>query len=83
MDLDNALADLIDKGEVQTTMVQGAWHMGYWGLWMSYAVAHGLVDAGIPNWKEVGISPLPAYVDTGSYEVTKENLKSFRDLSKP
>jgi ribose transport system substrate-binding protein len=83
MDLDNALADLIDKGEVQTTMVQGAWHMGYWGLWMSYAVAHGLVDAGIPNWKEVGISPLPAYVDTGSYEVTKDNLKSFRDLSKP
>jgi len=83
MDLDNALADLIEKGEVQTTMVQGAWHMGYWGLWMSYAVAHGMVDAGIPGWKEVGISPLPAYVDTGAYEVTKDNLKSFRDLSKP
>jgi hypothetical protein len=26
---------------------------------------------------------LPSYVDTGAYEVTKENLKFFRDLSKP
>jgi ribose transport system substrate-binding protein len=83
MDLDNALADLIDKGQVQATMVQGAWHMGYWGLWMSYAAAHGLVDAGIPEFTQAGISPLPSYVDTGAYEVTKDNLKFFRDLSKP
>ena len=83
MDLDNALADLIDKDQVQATMVQGAWHMGYWGLWMSYAAAHGLVDAGIPEFTQAGISPLPSYVDTGAYEVTKDNLKFFRDLSKP
>jgi len=57
--------------------------MGYWGLWMSYAAAHGMVDAGIPEYKEAGISPLPAYVDTGVYEVTKDNLKFFRNLNKP
>jgi ribose transport system substrate-binding protein len=83
MDIDNALADLIEKGQVQATMVQGAWHMGYWGLWMSYAIAHGMVDAGIPEFKQAGIAPLPSIVDTGVYEVTKENLKYFRELSKP
>jgi ribose transport system substrate-binding protein len=83
MDLDNALMDLIEKGQVAATLVQGAWHMGYWGLWMSYAAAHGMVDAGIPEYKEAGISPLPAYVDTGVYEVTKDNLKFFRNLNKP
>jgi ribose transport system substrate-binding protein len=83
MDLDNALMDLIDKGQVAATLVQGAWHMGYWGLLMSYAVAHGMVDAGIGDYKQAGASPLPAYVDTGVYEVTKENLKFFRDINKP
>ena len=46
MDLDGALLDLIEKGKVQGTMAQGAWNMGYWGLMMSYAVAHNMVDAG-------------------------------------
>jgi ribose transport system substrate-binding protein len=82
MDLDAALLDLIDKGQVQATMAQGAWNMGYWGLIMSYALAHGMVNAGIENWKDAGVSPLPSYVDTGSYEVTKDNLASFRALNK-
>jgi ribose transport system substrate-binding protein len=82
MDLDGALLDLIEKGKIQGTLAQGAWNMGYWGLMMSYAVAHNMVDAGIPDWKSAGISPLPAYVDTGSYWVTKDNLAPFRALNK-
>ena len=82
MDLDGALLDLIEKGKVQGTMAQGAWNMGYWGLMMSYAVAHNMVDAGIPDWKGAGISPLPSYVDTGSYWVTQANLGPFRALNK-
>jgi ribose transport system substrate-binding protein len=82
MDLDGALLDLIDKGKVQGTMAQGAWNMGYWGLMMSYTLAHNMVDAGIPDWKAAGISPLPSYVDTGSYAVTKANLEPFRALNK-
>lgn len=82
MDLDGALLDLIEKGEVQATMAQGAWNMGYWGLMMSYALAHNMVDAGLGDWKAAGVSPLPSYVDTGSYEVTKDNLAAFRALSK-
>jgi ribose transport system substrate-binding protein len=82
MDLDNALLDLIQKGDVQGTLAQGAWNMGYWGLMMSYALAHGMVNAGIDDWKGAGISPLPSYVDTGAYEVTKDNLDAFRALSK-
>jgi ribose transport system substrate-binding protein len=82
MDLDGALLDLIEKEQVSATMAQGAWHMGYWGLIMSYAVAHNMVDAGIPDWKADGLSPLPAYLDTGSYDVTKDNLAAFRALNK-
>jgi ribose transport system substrate-binding protein len=82
MDLDAALLDLINKGQVQATMAQGAWNMGYWGMMMSYALAHGMVNAGIENWKDAGVSPLPSYVDTGSYEVTKANLEAFRALGK-
>ncbi|MGO8835708.1 MAG: substrate-binding domain-containing protein [Roseiarcus sp.] len=82
MDLDAALLDLIGKGQVQATMAQGAWNMGYWGMMMSYALAHGMVNAGIANWKDAGISPLPSYVDTGSYEVTKANLEAFKMLGK-
>jgi ribose transport system substrate-binding protein len=82
MDLDAALLDLIEKGQVQGTMAQGAWNMGYWGLQMSYALAHDMVDAGVGDWKAAGISPLPSYVDTGSYQVTKDNLAAFRALNK-
>jgi ribose transport system substrate-binding protein len=82
MDLDGALLDLIEKGQVDATMAQGAWRMGYWGLMMSYVVAHNMVDAGIPDWKTAGLSPLPAYLDTGSYDVTKDNLAAFRALNK-
>ncbi len=83
MDIDNALMDLIAKGEIQGTMVQGAWNMGYWSMWMVYALAHGMVNAGIPDWKAAKIAPLPSYVDTGAYQVTKENLQYFRDINKP
>lgn len=82
MDLDGALLDLIEEGSIQATMAQGAWHMGYWGLLMSYAMAHEMVDAGIEDWKGAGISPLPPYVDTGSYQVTQSNLEPFRALNK-
>ena len=82
MDLDGALLDLIAKGEVQATIAQGAWNMGYWGMMMSYAVAHNMVDAGLGDYKKADASPLPAYVDTGSYVVTKDNLAAFRALSK-
>jgi ribose transport system substrate-binding protein len=82
MDLDGALLDLIEKGKVDGTMAQAAWNMGYWGLMMSYSVAHNMVDVGIPDWKSAGVSPLPAYVDTGSYWVTKANLAPFRALNK-
>jgi ribose transport system substrate-binding protein len=82
MDLDGALLDLIEKGEVEATMAQGAWNMGYWGMMMSYAVAHKMVDAGLGDYKAAGASPLPSYVDTGSYVVTKDNVAAFRALSK-
>jgi ribose transport system substrate-binding protein len=57
MDLDEALLNLIEQDKVRGTLAQGAWHMGYWGLMMSYAVAHNMVDAGIPDWRALAFPP--------------------------
>jgi len=80
MDIDDALMELIRKGEVTATLVQGGWNMGFWSMMMVYFLAHDAL-APIPQWKEAGISPLPSYVDTGCYIVTKDNVEYFKDIN--
>jgi len=76
-DIDKATIEGIEKGEIDATIVQAAWNMGYWSMWFVYAVAHGMVEP-LPNWKSANISPLPAVVDTGVYVVDKNNVSQFK-----
>jgi len=82
MDIDSRLMELIEAGDVAATYVQGGWNMGYWSMKMVYDLKHGLLNP-IANWKEANISPLPNYVDTGGFIVTKENVQFFKDINVP
>jgi ribose transport system substrate-binding protein len=77
-DIDQATIEGIEKGEIDATIVQAAWNMGYWSTWFCYAVVHDMVEP-LPNYKASGIPPLPAVVDTGVYIVTKDNVASFKN----
>lgn len=76
-DIDQATIEGIEKGEIDATIVQAAWNMGYWSTWFCYAVVHNMVQP-LPDYKAAGISPLPAVVDTGTYIVTKDNVQFFK-----
>ena len=76
-DIDAATIEAIEKGEIDATVVQGAYNMGFWAMQMVYAVAHGLCNP-LPEWKTAGISPLPNSVDGGTYIVNKNNVKYFK-----
>jgi ribose transport system substrate-binding protein len=82
MDIDDRLMEMIEAGDVAATFVQGGWNMGFWSMSMVFTLAHNLVQP-IPSWKEAGISPLPSYVDTGGYLVTKENVQYFKKINVP
>jgi ribose transport system substrate-binding protein len=75
-DIDQATIEAIKKGEIDATIVQAAWNMGYWATWFCYTVVHDMVQP-LSDYKAAGISPLPAVVDTGTYIVTKDNVQYF------
>lgn len=82
MDIDDRVKELIKSGEVTATLVQGGWNMGYWSMIMVYDLKHNLLQP-IEKWKEAGISPLPNYLDTGCYIVTKDNVDLFDSINIP
>jgi ribose transport system substrate-binding protein len=75
-DIDAATIEAIKKGEIDATIVQGAYNMGFWAMQMVYAVAHNLSNP-LPQWKVAGISPLPNSVDGGTYVCNKSNVQYF------
>lgn len=69
--------DLIDRGELGATLAQGTWQMGFWSLMYLYMVRNDLIES-VADWQAAGISPLPAYVDTGVVVVNAENSSFWR-----
>jgi ribose transport system substrate-binding protein len=76
-DYDEGTLDLIDSGEINATLAQGTWQMGFWGMMMLYMVRNGLIDS-VSDWQAAGISPLPPNVDTGVVVITDENSQYWR-----
>jgi len=64
-DIDKATIEAIEKGEIDATIVQAAWNMGYWSMMMVWAQAHKLTT-------------LPAVVDTGVFVVDKTNVGEWK-----
>lgn len=75
-DTDKGTLDLIRKGVISASIVQGTWNMGYWSLQFLYNVKHNLFKP-VKGWKNKGINPLPGAVDTGTNIVTIINVDAF------
>lgn len=75
-DTNEGLLDLIKEGKVAGTMAQGTWVMGWQAGHQAYWLHHDLLQPK-PNWKENGIAPLPANIDTGISFVTAETADLY------
>lgn len=65
-DVDTTVLDMIKSGDIDATVAQGQYNMGYWSMVMLYTQAHGLAEA-----------DLPGFVDTGVTIVTKDTVEDY------
>lgn len=65
-DVDITVLDKVKSGEIDGTVAQGMYNMGYWSMMFMFTEANGLSD-----------KALPGYVDTGVAIVTAENVDDY------
>lgn len=65
-DVDKTVLDMIKSGDIDATVAQGQYNMGYWSMVMLYTQAHELSDVA-----------LPGFVDTGVTIVTKDEVDDY------
>lgn len=65
-DVDTTVLDMIKSGDIDATVAQGQYNMGYWSMVMLYTQAHDL-----------SASDLPGFVDTGVTIVTKDTVDNY------
>jgi len=77
MDTDPDTLDWINKGVVSATITQKPYTMSHFGITLLDALYHhkpGKLDS---DWARDSLSPMPAFVDTGSALVDKSNVDAF------
>ena len=84
MDVDPDTLSLIESGAIDATISQKPFTMGYVGLKELDEVHHSHAGKGEfrSNYATDTTSPYPAFVDTGSTLITKENVSLFQHPSK-
>ncbi|MDR2670302.1 MAG: substrate-binding domain-containing protein, partial [Oscillospiraceae bacterium] len=65
-DTDSAVLDMIKSGQIEATVAQGTYNMGYWSMRFLFDLAHSLPKK-LP----------PSFVDTGVTIVTKANVDDY------
>lgn len=65
-DVDKTVLDMIKSGDIDATVAQGQYNMGYWSMNMLYTLAHDLSE----------VAP-PQFVDTGVTIVTKDTVNDY------
>lgn len=65
-DTDPAVLDMIKSGQIEATVAQGTYNMGYWSMNFLFHLAQDLPD-----------DDLPGFVDTGITIVTKDNVDDY------
>ena len=77
MDTDPDTLDWINKGVISATITQKPYTMAHFGVTLLDALYHhkpGKLDS---DWARDSLSPMPAFVDTGSALVDKSNVDAF------
>ncbi len=65
-DVDRTVLDMIKSGDIEATVAQGQYNMGYWSMNFLYTLAHDLSG-----------DALPGFVDTGVTIVTKDAVDNY------
>lgn len=68
----------IQRGAITATVVQKPYVMSYYGLKFLDDLHHNAVHE-FKDWRTAPVAPLPAWVDTGTAIVDKNNLAVFRE----
>jgi ribose transport system substrate-binding protein len=79
MDTDSDTLDWIDKGVIAATISQKPYTMSLVGLHMLDDLYHNKIPKLDNDWSKDSFAPIPAFVDTGTAVIDKNNLKAFRD----
>jgi ribose transport system substrate-binding protein len=79
MDTDADTLDWIDKGVIAATIAQKPYTMSLVGLHMLDDLYHNKIPKLDNDWSKDSFAPIPAFVDTGTAVIDKNNLKAFRD----
>jgi ribose transport system substrate-binding protein len=77
MDTDPDTLDWIKKGVIAATISQKPYTMARVGLRMLDDLYHHKPTSLDQNWSEDSFSPVPAFVDTGSSLIDKNNIAAF------
>ncbi len=77
-DRDPETLDWIERGAITATVAQKPYVMGYYGLRFLDDLHHNVVHE-FKDWHTAPASPLPAWVDTGTAVISKDNLAAFRE----
>lgn len=77
-DKDTKTLDLIEKGEISSTIAQKPYVMSYYGLKFLDDLHHNAVKE-FKDWRTAPAAPIPSWVDTGTAIVDKNNLAAFRE----
>ena len=79
MDTDSDTLDWIEKGVIAATIAQKPYTMAMVGLHMLDDLYHNKLPRLDSDWSKDSFAPIPAFVDTGTALIDKNNLKAFRD----
>jgi ribose transport system substrate-binding protein len=77
-DKDPETLDWIQRGAITATIVQKPYVMGYYGLKFLDDLHHNAVHE-FKDWRTAPAPPMPAWVDTGTAIVDKNNIATFRE----
>jgi len=82
MDTDQRTIDLIQKGVISATIGQKPFTMAYYGAKLLDDLHHNKPTSLTANFVQDPKSPVPTFVDTGSFVVDKDNVGAFVQGSK-
>jgi ribose transport system substrate-binding protein len=82
MDTDAATLDWVQKGVIAATIGQKPYTMSMVGLHMLDDLYHYKIGNLSIDWTRDSFAPLPAFVDTGSVLIDKNNLDAFQQANK-
>lgn len=74
MDTDPGTVDWIKKGVISATIAQKPWTMAYYGTKLLDDLHHHPPNPLTGNWAQNVYSPVPMFVDTGTFIVNKDNV---------